>query len=109
MSAASQANIQAAAKVASAIATTLGATPTATMTAGSIASMLGTVLQAVGPEVINPEVGLIVTLASLGLKAYDAAVATGAGLTPEQWTLLIGADDSAIAADAAAHPGAAPR
>lgn len=109
MSAASQAHLQAAAQVASAIATALGAAPGAAMTPSTAAAMVGTVLEAVGSVVpVAPEVGLVVALAALGLKAYDAAAATGQGLTPAQWALLIGADNAAIAADKAAHPGASP-
>lgn len=103
MSTASAANLQAAAGIAAAVANQLAATPNAPMNAGSVAAMLGTVLQAAGP-IVNPNIGLAIALASIGLQAIHTATQTGAGLTAEQFALLQAADDAAIAADVAAHP-----
>lgn len=107
MSTASATNLQAAATIAAAVANQLAAAPGQAMTAGSVASMLGTVLQAAGP-IVNPNVGLAIALASIGLQAIHTATSTGVGLTPEQFALLQAADDAAIAADKAAHPQPTP-
>lgn len=98
------ANIQAAAAVATAIANQLAAAPAAPMTAGTVADVLGAVLQAAGPAVAGPQVGLVLALASIGLKAMHTATDTGVGLEP--WAALLARDDAAVAADAAAHPQA---
>jgi hypothetical protein len=103
MSAASVNNLQAAASIASAVANSLAATPNAPMTAGSVAAMLGTVIEAAGP-IVNPNIGLAIALASIGLNAIHVATQTGAGLTADQFAQLQAADDAALAADAAAHP-----
>lgn len=104
MSTASANNLQAAAGIAAAVAASLAATPNQPMNAASVASILGVVLQAAGT--VNPNVGAVIALASIGLQAMHVATTTGAGLTAEQFAQLKAADDAAIAADVAAHPKA---
>lgn len=106
MSTASQANLLAAAQVANAIAASMTTMPAGT-SASNIASTVATIVTSLGP-VVNPQIGLAITLAGLGFKAIEAAASTGQGLTPAEWALLIGADDAAIAADAAARAAQTP-
>ena len=101
MSTASQANLLAAAQVANAIAASMTTMPAGT-TASNLASTVASIVTTLGP-IIDPKIGLAITLAGLGFKAIEAAASTGHGLTPAEWALLIGADDAAIAADAAAR------
>lgn len=102
MSTASINNVQAAAAIASAVANSLATAPAAPMTAGTVADVLSTVLQAAGRSVGSPEIGLVIALASLSLKALHNAQTSGAGL--ETYTQAVAAVSAANAADLAAHP-----
>lgn len=110
MSAASAQNLQAAAAVAAAVATKLSAAPGAALTAGSVADIFTTVLQVAGPTAaaMNPNVGLVLALAAIGLNAMHIAQTTGSGLSEAQFQAIKDADAAALAADAAAHPQGAP-
>ena len=112
MSQSSAAHVQAAANLAAAISAQLAAKPNQVMTMGSVADLLGSIMQSMGPAAAVlvpgvPEIGLVVALASVALRAFHAATTTGEGLTPEQRAQLVSVDDAAIAADLAAHPATA--
>ena len=101
----SQTNLQQAALVATAVASALGNAQGAPMTPNTAASILGSAIQAAGP-LIDPRIGIAVSLATLALSAIHVATQSGQGMTHEELAKLFSADDAAIAADDAARKAA---